>query len=238
MAPVRRHMQDKGADLQVKVLAMMVCVLFAMLIAVTSTILPVDDDKPSERTRPAPSVALAAVSDRSAVPSAQLAQHSLQGDPALGSAPPSPQRPPEASPAAGVPALSLPDPLPAEGLGASSEQVHPRDATVLQVRACAHAWECPSVRLESRPGERSVARTHARCCPMHAALSLTVARTGARASTASSALDLGRYCAAGSRHVCTRQTPRSQGVLRSFVSKAKGGLREGGCRGGRGRVFA
>jgi hypothetical protein len=158
MAPVRRHMQDKGADLQVgarrgmhrtqacgnssrttlvcaqvKILAVTVCVLFAMLIAVTSTIPPVDDAKHRELARPA-SVA-PAVFGSSDAPPAQLAQQGLQEDPQLATAPPTPQRPLEAGPAAGAaePAHIPPVPLPAEGPGAQKEKELPGSATVVNI---------------------------------------------------------------------------------------------------------
>ena len=118
---------------QVKILAVTVCVLFAMLIAVTSTIPPVDDVKHRELARPA-SVA-PAVFGSSDAPPAQLAQQGLQEDPQLATAPPTPQRPLEAGPAAGAaePAHIPPVPLPAEGPGAQKEKELPGSATVVNI---------------------------------------------------------------------------------------------------------
>ena len=109
---------------------MTVCVLFALLIAVTSTIPPVDDVRHNELARPASVVP--AVFGSSDAPPAQLSQQGLQKDTQLAPAPLTPQRPLEAGPAAGAaePALIPPVPLPAEGPGAEKEKALPGSATV------------------------------------------------------------------------------------------------------------
>lgn len=117
--------------MQVKILVVTVCVLSAMLIAVTSTIPPVDDIKHLELVRPASGAP--AVFDSSDAHSAQLAQQGLQKDVQLAPAPPTPQRPLEAGPAAETtePALIPLVSLPAEGPGAKNEKALPGSATVL-----------------------------------------------------------------------------------------------------------
>ncbi len=138
---------------QVKILAVTVCVLFAMLIAVTSTIPPVDDVKHLELARPA--YVAPAVFGRSDAPPAQLAQQGLQKDPQPAPAPPTPQRPLEAGPAAKAAklALILPVPLPAEGPGAKKEKALPGSATVLNILV--RVWR---VQGEGRAGGRARVR--------------------------------------------------------------------------------